>query len=56
MTTDISNQNKNELQGNEFVATREELQAVDAAMAAIDAGEIATEAEIETAFARFRSA
>jgi hypothetical protein len=56
MTTDVSNQNENELQGNEFIATREELQAVDAAIAAIDAGEIATDAEIETAFAKFRSA
>jgi hypothetical protein len=56
MPTDVSNQNENELQGNEFIATREELQAIDAAMAAIDAGEIATDAEIEAVFARLRSA
>jgi hypothetical protein len=56
MTTDISNQNKNELQGNEFIATREELRAIDTAIAAIDAGEIATDAEIKATFAKFRSA
>jgi hypothetical protein len=56
MATDASNQNKNELQGNEFIATCEELRAVDAAMAAIDVGEIATEAEIKAAFSKFRSA
>jgi predicted transcriptional regulator len=56
MATDASNQNENELQGNEFIATREELRAVDAAMAAIDAGEIATDAEIKAAFSKFRSA
>jgi hypothetical protein len=56
MATDASNQNKNELQGNEFIAICEELRAVDAAMAAIDAGEIATDAEIKAAFSKFRSA
>jgi hypothetical protein len=55
MTRDVSNQIENELQGGEFIATREELQAIDAAMAAVDAGEIATDAEIQAAFARFRS-
>jgi hypothetical protein len=35
---------------NSYVANREELQIIDAAMAAIDRGEIA----IEAAFAKFR--
>jgi hypothetical protein len=39
---------------NSYVADREELQIIDAAMAAIDRGEIATDAEIEAAFAKFR--
>jgi len=53
---DLPKQTENELQGNEFIASPDELGAVDAAMAAIDAGEIATDAEVHAAFARFRSA
>jgi predicted transcriptional regulator len=39
-----------------YVATEEELQIIDAAIASIEAGEVATEAEIEAALAKFRSA
>jgi len=42
-----------ELQGDEYVATREELQAIDAAIASIDAGETLSAAEIKAVFARF---
>ena len=40
--------------GGDYVATREELQVIDAAMTSIDAGEIASEAEVEAAFAKLR--
>ena len=50
----VANQIENELQGGEYFATQEELQAIDAAMASIDRGEVATDAEIKAAFARFR--
>jgi len=56
MTKDVSNQIESELQGNEYIASPAELCAVDTAMADIDAGEIATDAEIKSAFAKFRSA
>jgi hypothetical protein len=56
MTKDVSNQTENELQGGAFIATAEELLAVDTAIAAIDAGEIATDAEVKAAFAKFRPA
>ena len=56
MTSDVANQNENELQGNEYIATREELRTIDAAMASIDAGQAATDAEIQAAFAKFRLA
>ena len=52
----LANQIENELQGQDYQATQEELRIVDAAMASIDAGETATDAEIKTAFARFRRA
>ena len=50
----IANQIENELQRQDYPATQEELQIIDAAMASIDAGETATDAEIQAAFARFR--
>ena len=53
---DVANQIESELQGGDYQATQEELRIVDAAMASIDAGEIATDAEIKAAFAKFRSA
>jgi hypothetical protein len=51
----LANQIESELQGNDYVATREELQIIDAAMASIDAGETASEREVEAAFEKFRT-
>jgi hypothetical protein len=45
-----------ELKGGEYHATQEELRAIDEAIAAVDRGEIATEAEVRAAFAKFRTA
>jgi hypothetical protein len=45
---------ESELQRDEYLATRDELQIIDAAMASVDAGEIASDAEIKAVFARFR--
>jgi hypothetical protein len=56
MAKDVSNQTENELPDGAFIATAEELLAVDTAIAAIDAGEIATDAEVKAAFAKFRRA
>jgi hypothetical protein len=52
----VANQIESELQGRDYLATREELRIIDAAMAAIDGGEVATDVEIKAAFAKFRSA
>jgi hypothetical protein len=52
----VANQIESELQGEDYLATREELRIIDAAMASIDAGEAATDAEVEAAFAKFRRA
>ena len=52
----VANQIESELQGRDYLATREELRIIDAAMAAIDGGEVAAHVEIEAAFAKFRSA
>ena len=49
----VANQIETELQGDDYVATREELQTIDAAMASIDSGEFATDREIDAAFAKF---
>ncbi|WP_249225368.1 hypothetical protein [Tardiphaga alba] len=43
-----------ELSENTYDATDEELRIIDEAVASLDRGEFATEAEIEEAFARFR--
>jgi hypothetical protein len=51
----VANQIESELQGNEYVASREELQVIDAAIASIDGGDFATDAEAKAAFAKFRS-
>jgi hypothetical protein len=51
----VANQIESELKGD-YVATRDELQAIDAAMTSIDAGETATDQEIKAAFAKFRKA
>jgi hypothetical protein len=52
----VANQIESELRGRDYLATRQELQIIDAAMTSIDGGEVASEAEIKAAFARFRSA
>jgi hypothetical protein len=46
---------KNERKGRDYIATREELRTIDAAIASIDRGEVATDAEIKAAFAKFRT-
>ena len=48
----VADQIERELHGD-YVATQEELKVLDAAVASIDAGEAATEAEVRTAFAKF---
>jgi hypothetical protein len=50
----VANQIESELQGHQYLATQQELKIIDAAMASIDAGEAATDIEIEKAFAKFR--
>jgi predicted transcriptional regulator len=60
MPKEVSNPTESELQDSAlqdsaFIATPEELRAIDAAVAAIDAGEIATDAEVQAAFAKFRA-
>jgi hypothetical protein len=52
----VANQIERELQGRDYLATQEELQIIDAAIASIDGGEVATDVEIKAAFAKFRSA
>jgi hypothetical protein len=42
------------LQTRDYLATQEELRIVDEAMASIDGGKVATDAEIKAAFAKFR--
>ena len=51
----VAKEIESELQGQDYLATREELRIMDAAMASIDAGEVATDAEIKAAFAKFRA-
>jgi predicted transcriptional regulator len=51
----IAHEIESELQGD-YIATQDELDAIDAAMASIDAGEAATDEEVEAAFAKFRKA
>ena len=51
----LANEIENELQGKDYIATREELQAIDEAVASLDRGEAASDREIEAAFARFRT-
>jgi hypothetical protein len=51
----VAKEIESELQGQNYLATREELRIIDAAMASVDAGEAATDAEIKAAFAKFRA-
>jgi hypothetical protein len=50
----VASQIESELEGRDYLATQQELKIIDAAMASIDAGEVATDVEIEKAFAKFR--
>jgi hypothetical protein len=52
----VANQIESELQGSDYLASQEELRIIDAAIASIDSGETATDAEIKAVFAKFRSA
>jgi hypothetical protein len=52
----VANQIESELQRGDYVATREELEIIDAAMASIDAGESASATEIKAVFAKYRRA
>jgi hypothetical protein len=56
MMTAADNQTEHGLRSTDYVATLEELRAIDAAMASIDTGQVATDAEIRAALAKFRSA
>ncbi|HEY2249188.1 MAG TPA: hypothetical protein VGH70_17230 [Bradyrhizobium sp.] len=50
----VANRIESELQGD-YVASREELEAIDEAIASLDAGESASNEEVQAAFAKFRS-
>jgi hypothetical protein len=52
----VASQIEGELRGQDYPATQEELRIIDEAIASIDAGETATEAEIAAAFAKFHRA
>jgi hypothetical protein len=44
---------RSEQQDQDYVATEDELRIIDAAIASIDAGDVASDAEVEAAFAKF---
>jgi hypothetical protein len=48
-----ANQIENEPRGSDYLATKEELRIIDAAIASVDGGQAATDTEIEAAFAKF---
>jgi hypothetical protein len=50
----VVNEIETELKTGEYVASPDELQAIDEALASLDAGEFATDAEVEAAFAKFQ--
>jgi len=50
----IASEIENELLGGEYLATQEELRSIDMALASIDRGEVATDAEVAEAFAKFQ--
>ena len=52
----VANQIESELQAKDYQATQEELKIINSAIASIDAGQSATDAEIKAVFAKFRSA
>ncbi|EIG61031.1 MULTISPECIES: hypothetical protein [unclassified Bradyrhizobium] len=49
----IASEIESELLGGEYLATQEELRSIDAALASMDRGEVATDAEVAEAFAKF---
>jgi hypothetical protein len=51
----LANQIESELRGDDYFATREELQTIDAAIASIDSGQVASDSEVEAAFVKFRA-
>jgi len=51
----LANQIESELHGREYFATQEELRIIDAAIASIDDGQVASDSEVEAAFAKFRA-
>lgn len=51
----LAQQIESELHGGEYVATQEELRIIDAAIASIDGGQVASDSEVEAAFAKFRA-
>jgi hypothetical protein len=48
-----ANQIENEPSGSDYLATKEELRVIDAAIASIDGGQAATDTEVEAALAKF---
>ncbi|MDE2380152.1 MAG: hypothetical protein KGM94_23035 [Bradyrhizobium sp.] len=52
--TAIAAEIESELRGGEYPATAEELRIIDAAIASVDLGEVATDADVAAAFAKFR--
>lgn len=50
----IASEIENELLGGEYLATQEELRSIDTALASIDRGEVATDAEVAEAFSKFQ--
>jgi hypothetical protein len=51
----LVDQIETELRGDDYIATREELEIIDEAIASLDRGEVASDREIEAALARFRA-
>jgi hypothetical protein len=49
----VADQIESELKSGDYVASPDELEIIDSAVAAVDRGEIATEAAVAAAFARF---
>jgi hypothetical protein len=49
----VADQIESELKSGDYIASLEELDIIDSAIAAIDRGEIASEVEVDAAFARF---
>jgi predicted transcriptional regulator len=50
----VATQIESELRGDDYTATQNELQVIDAAMASLDAGEFATDRDVAAVFAKFR--